>query len=83
MASTPRFPDDAACRGLPFDLFAPWPDSHSPAQQDPDLAAGAKRVCRTCPVVLACLGDGCEDVVSVRGGLTPHERRRRQMRRAG
>lgn len=47
-----------------------------PAQRDNKSIALAKQFCQSCPVALACLRDGVDDMHAVRGGLTADERRR-------
>ncbi len=47
-----------------------------PAPRDNKSIAVAKRFCQDCPVALACLRDGVDDLHAVRGGLTADERRR-------
>lgn len=58
---------DAACRGLPTDLFY---------AEDPGGTARAKAICRTCPVIADCLTWALDtgDVYGVLGGTSPTSR---------
>lgn len=60
---------DAACRGVDAELFFPATEEE---------ALGAKAVCDTCPVRLACLAFALErnERFGVWGGLTEKERSR-------
>lgn len=64
-----RWWSDAACRGLPLDLFFPE-GSPSPA---------AITTCEACPVRVDCLADEVgvpdDEILGIRAGLTPEERR--------
>jgi hypothetical protein len=73
---SPRYDwrNDAACRDVPVDVFAPWDPGVSPLSQDRRLAATARAICARCPVRGECLADADGDRHSVRGGLTPAER---------
>jgi hypothetical protein len=71
----PDWLDDAACRGMDPAIFAPWPASVSISLQNPSLAVPAKKVCGRCDHRTECIADGEGDSYSVRGGLTPAERR--------
>lgn len=61
--------ENAKCRGLDPELFAPLPDSTDEAT--------ALAICWTCPVRLECLDEALAeaDETTVRGGRTPTERR--------
>ena len=60
----------AACAGSNPELFFP-------SGRDPQLAEPAKRICRRCPSVRACLADALtHDVDGVWGGTTYIERER-------
>ena len=67
----PTFMDHAACRGMDQDLFLPE-KGNAPA-----LYATARKVCRTCPVRLACLRYALDagEKHGMWGGFTPKERR--------
>ncbi len=56
--------DDAACLGLPTNMFYP---------EEPGGTAQAKAVCRTCPVIADCLTWALDtgDVHGVLGGTSP------------
>lgn len=74
-----RWRDDAACAGLDTELFFPV-DDRAASVETP------RRVCRGCPVRVACLADALavEDPVrrfGIVGGTTPGERR--TLHRAG
>jgi WhiB family redox-sensing transcriptional regulator len=60
---------DAVCRNLDPELFAPLPGSADEAK--------ARAVCWTCPVRRTCLDEALAeaDTTTVRGGYTPDERR--------
>ncbi|WP_328860916.1 WhiB family transcriptional regulator [Streptomyces sp. NBC_00306] len=71
----------AACADPAFDKHR---DLWFPVHQDKEDTAEAKRVCRACPVVEACLisamrmegGQALDARHGIYGGLTPRERRR-------
>lgn len=69
----------AACRDDDPDLFAPASYNGPGARQ----AEEAKAICKDCKVVAECLADAIaqEDDTTVRGGMTPDERR--ALRRSG
>ena len=73
---SPEWMREAACRGMPPDLFFPWPGQNA-------LVAAAKVVCSTCPVRRECLAyataPGKYERSGVWGGTA--ERERRPMRR--
>ncbi|GAA2773802.1 WhiB family transcriptional regulator [Saccharopolyspora taberi] len=64
---------DAACQDMDPELFAPASYEGPGAVQ----AEAAKAVCAGCPVVDECLQGAIaqEDDTTVRGGMTPEERR--------
>ncbi|HEX6522969.1 MAG TPA: WhiB family transcriptional regulator [Streptosporangiaceae bacterium] len=66
--------DDAACRNLDPDLFFPISTRGAALPQ----IQAATRVCRRCPVRLACLRWALEtgQDAGIWGGLTEEERRR-------
>lgn len=71
----PAWPEDAACKGMPIEVFMPWPSHVAVRQQDRRKAQPALEVCASCPVVAECAADTHEDDWStVRAGLTPAER---------
>lgn len=61
----------AACRDEDPELFAPI-SYDGPVEQQ---IADAKAVCARCPVAAECLADAGADQDTIRGGLTPAERR--------
>lgn len=67
--------EDAACAGVPTDLFFPL-------SEDPEAAAAAKAVCAQCPVQEACLryALATNQTEGVWGGLDANERRRLRRR---
>lgn len=71
----------AACRDMDPELFAP------PSYEGPGAvqATAAKAVCAGCPVVDECLQGAIaqEDDTTVRGGMTPEERRALRRRLGG
>jgi len=76
--------DEAACRGLPIDLFF-GPDGETRTQRD-QREQQAKQVCAGCPV-----RDECDSTASARGDkfgvfgsgeVERRNRRRREQRRA-
>lgn len=67
--------DQAECRSVSFDLFVT-----KGGPEGPDVRR-AKEVCRRCEVRQECLDSTpIDDDATIRGGLTPRERR--SMRRA-
>jgi hypothetical protein len=70
----PDWHAEAACAGLPVEVFYPASGDHS-------MVRAAIRVCRGCPVRAACLADALAWEPASRrhgivGGLTAHGRRR-------
>lgn len=75
----PTWRDTAACRGLDPDtaeIFFPLGNDWK-ARPNMEKVAAAKEICARCPSQVACLEDAVEsrDAWSIRGGLTPQERR--------
>src|SRR5262245_39231854 len=69
----PRWYWDGLCRGVGSDLFF---------SSESDDVAEAKRVCASCPVLLACRAHGLRfEADGVWGGLSGEERRARRQRR--
>jgi hypothetical protein len=68
--TAPAWMDDAACRGVDPDLW--YPD-----QGDWNSSRAAKRICRSCPVRLACLAYAVAngEAFGVWGGLSSNDRR--------
>jgi WhiB family redox-sensing transcriptional regulator len=69
----PEWTEHALCARVDAELFYPEKGGSPKA---------AKRVCDACEVKAECLADALQrgEIYGVRGGLTPHERRK--MRRA-
>src|SRR5690606_1485548 len=65
---------DAACREVGPSEFEPAPGT---AQLNVTQIAEAKRVCDLCPVKAECLAEALAmgDTWTIRGGLTPNERK--------
>ncbi|MGW1675989.1 WhiB family transcriptional regulator [Saccharopolyspora sp. NPDC002376] len=63
--------DDAACRGEDPEMFAPATFTGPGAVQ----AMEAKEICWRCPVAAECLAGAGGDDFTIRGGMTPDERR--------
>lgn len=78
--TAPDWRTQAACRGLPTELFFP-------ADGDDAGAERAKAVCRDCPVRRQCVAYALPDpnLYGVWGASTADQRRnrRRQLRQAG
>ena len=66
---------DAACKGLPSDLFFPKRTDH-------ESEWAAKAVCINCPVRLLCLKQNLSEEKGIWGGTAPRDRRviRRHLR---
>ena len=81
MARRHAWHDDAACVGLPSDLFF-GPDREAPSRRR-EREAGAIAVCADCPVRDDCLAHAASfpEVYGVWGGST--EAKRAAARRAG
>lgn len=74
------FMDDAACTGVPTDLFFPervngWDPS---AKRQTRIAL---TYCAACPVQRACLEYGLDEPYGIFGGATPEERQVLRLRR--
>lgn len=74
--TNPGWRDRAACIGIEPELFFPLSNDWK-GKPDTVKVEQAKTVCGRCPVQQACLEDAVEskDAWSIRGGLTPQERR--------
>jgi WhiB family redox-sensing transcriptional regulator len=66
----PAWMAEAVCRGRDPEIWFPLP-------ADAETHEAARRICATCPVMIACLNDALAygEKAGIRGGLTADERR--------
>ena len=73
LSNLPEWQDQAACRGLPTDLFFPLSAGVN--------AAAAKRVCRVCTVQALCLDWALRFPCGIFGGMSERERQQERRQR--
>jgi WhiB family redox-sensing transcriptional regulator len=66
-----KWQDDAACKEFPVTMF--YYDHNERGEERERRERNALAVCKTCPVITACLQDAMDrnDTHSIQGGTTP------------
>jgi WhiB family redox-sensing transcriptional regulator len=64
--------DEAACKGMPADLF--FPEGKQGQTININVLSRAKVICNSCPVQPECLEHGMSEPIGIWGGKTRRER---------